>query len=808
MSTEHDSRTLSAIKPLREAGFAPQWLHPRQKRPIGDGWQDVPVASLDELLRSHRPGNNLGVRLGEPSLTPSGYLHAIDVDIRLPDLAEEAWAKLRALLGDVIDTLPRVVSGSGGESRHLYFVSERPFFGKKLAVSEGKHRRLDPTKGREVWSYDWEIELFGTGKQVAMPPSIHPDTGLAYTWERPFLFELLDVGVGPEIPAAAIEALGAAEAETYAFESREPLTFDPGQMERDLESLPVSRIDDYHDWITLGQALHHQFGGSDRGYEIWVEQSKRSTKFDGKNLLRRWRGFGRNRRQPVTMATIRAWAADARAAAFSADAFDDLADDEPAPAATETATPDVDWMTLLQYAEDGSGIKATLHNLELIVRHDPRLIGLPQLNLLTQDTVQRSMPGAKAKRLRARKEVRQLRGPIWQISNTIDGELWSESRDYAIRSILEAPKSQGGYGIKITDRDLRAAIDMAAQENAFHPIREYLTRVTWDQVPRVESLWIDYVKAPDDAYHRAVARLMMVAGVTRIFEPGHKFDFATILEGIQGKRKSTLIGVLGRRWFGELDGDFHDSKQMIELMQGKWILEIPELTGFGRSDVRAIKAFISRQNDRARLAYARRAGEYPRQCVFIGSTNDREYLKDDTGGRRFWPVQCRLQPDEEIDTDRLARNVDQLWAEAVAIYREMRQAQPHGVLPLYLTGVEARLTALQLQESRRQESAEDVLAGQIGEWLERPINNGGFDDDPTEPTYRNETCTAQIWVECLGKDLANFKGPEQGLVSRALRNVPDWAPDNAGTQHRFEVYGKQRVFYRGGEAGRRARLGL
>jgi predicted P-loop ATPase len=91
---------------------------------------------------------------------------------------------------------------------------------------------------------------------------------------------------------------------------------------------------------------------------------------------------------------------------------------------------------------------------------------------------------------------------------------------------------------------------------------------------------------------------------------------------------------------------------MIELMQGAWILELPELTGFQRADVRAIKAFISRQKDRARLAYARRAGEFPRQCIFIGSTNDREYLKDDTGGRRFWPMPCHVA---EIDTDRLER---------------------------------------------------------------------------------------------------------------------------------------------------------
>jgi hypothetical protein len=156
---------------------------------------------------------------------------------------------------------------------------------------------------------------------------------------------------------------------------------------------------------------------------------------------------------------------------------------------------------------------------------------------------------------------------------------------------------------------------------------------------------------------------MMVGAVTRIFEPGHKFDFAVILEGLQGKRKSTFIRPrppLVRRTRRRLPRP----KQMIELMQGAWIMEIPELSGFSRADVRAIKAFISRQKDRARLAYARRAGEFPRQCIFIGSTNDREYLKDDTGGRRFWPMLCTRRRDRHRPPG--TANVDQLWAEAVA----------------------------------------------------------------------------------------------------------------------------------------------
>jgi len=834
---EHDGRTLSAIAPMREAGFALHWLHARQKRPIGKRWQDAAVATLDELRRTHQPGNNLGIRLGEPSLTPSGYVHLFDADIRIPELADEAWAAFDALFPGVRETLPTVISGSGGESRHQYFVTDKPFRSKLILHSDGKHRRevIDHDTGevKEKWSYDWEIELYGTGKQVVLPPSIHPDTGKPYTWEREFDWFDLSIGLGPTIPSAAIEALGAADQSTFAFEDVPILTFKPGQLESDLDAIDVSELD-YDDWVRLGQALHHQFGGSQEGFDLWLQHTKRSRKFIGdaqEREMRRikWRSFGRYRGKPVTMATVRQWAMEARGAALR-DAFDEEVEDDEddtddvddmlgadAPpkaaaiddldeftggAASEKPVSDSEWTRLFDLSDEGA-IKPTFPNVELILKNDPRFVGLAQINEFTQETVQRTPPGVKPGRKKAAKATRQLAGRIWQVKDTLNGELWSDDRDFAVRTIIESPKTQGGYGIKVTDRDLKGAIVLAANEHAFHPVREYLSKTTWDGVPRIERLWIDYVHAPDDAYHRSVARLMMVAAVARIFEPGHKFDFATILEGLQGKRKSTLIAVLGRSWFAELNGDWHDSKSMVELMQGAWIMEIPELTGFGRADVRAIKAFISTQKDRVRLAYARRAGQFPRQCIFIGSTNDREYLKDDTGGRRFWPVECRMAEDEEIDTDALEANVDQLWAEAVVVYQQMRAAKPSGTLPLYLADAESRVIAARLQESRRVESPDDVLAGTIAEWLDRPISNGGFDDDGQ---LRNETCSKEIWMEMLGGDERSFNAAAQSMVNRALMRVEGWGGD--GSQKRFAKYGKQRVFYRGGIEGRYARLNM
>lgn len=818
-----EEHTLAAVASLRDAGFALQWLHPRQKRPIGKDWQERPVASLDELHRTWAPSNNLGLRLGEPSRVGSGYLHVIDLDIRVEDVVDEAWEALHALLPSV-DGLPSVISGSGGASRHLYFISEKPFRSKRLAASEGKHRRekVDPVTGevKQGWSHDWEIELFGTGKQVVLPPSIHPDTGQPYCWEREFDLLGLSLGLEPLIAAVTIETLGAVDPTTYEYETREPLDFKPGQLERELDLVPVSDLH-YDDWIRLGQALHHQFGGSQDGFDLWLKHTRRSSKYTGESQDRemrrsKWRSFGRYRGKPVTMATIRTWAMEARSAAF-ADAFDDLEDEdeddtpdpfedllggsETPPAATaakefdplsDTSSEAPSWRSLLDLNEEGV-IRPTLHNLRLIVENDVWTRELVAFNEFTQEIVQRGAPGRKAERRKnAPKPILQLEGLAWGLKDPVNGDFWTEDKDHAIRSRLEAPKTQGGYGIKIPDRDLKAAIDIAGRRNSFHPVREYLQGLTWDGKPRIERLFIDYLGAPDDNYSRSVGRLMMIAAVTRVFEPGHKFDFCVILEGIQGKRKSTFISTLARNWFDELDGDFEDGKEMVEKMQGAWIMEIPELSGFAKADVRHIKAFISRTTDKVRLAYARRAHEYERQCIFIGSTNDDVYLKDDTGGRRWWPVRCEV---EEIETDRLKVDLDQLWAEALQGYRSMREAQPYGTLPLYLADSEAQVIAARLQDSRKVETPDDALAGQIAEWLSRPINNGGFDDNPSgAAAFRDHTCLVEIWCDCLGRDLAQYVGAWPSTLGRAMRLIPDWIP--SGGRHRFGKHGQQRAYVR------------
>jgi predicted P-loop ATPase len=209
---------------------------------------------------------------------------------------------------------------------------------------------------------------------------------------------------------------------------------------------------------------------------------------------------------------------------------------------------------------------------------------------------------------------------------------------------------------------MRTVVIDTARLNKFHPVRDYLAQLKWDGVERIDKWLIVYGGAEDNKYTRAVGALLLIAGVRRIRKPGCKFDEMVILEQeVQGTDKSTALSTLAGRdeWFSDDLPLNIEGKQVIEALRGRWIIEAGELSGMRRTDVQHLKAFLSRQVDRARLAYGRITSEVPRQCVIVGTTNDQEYLRDTTGNRRFWPVKCK-----RFDVEGLKKDRDQLWAEA------------------------------------------------------------------------------------------------------------------------------------------------
>ena len=832
-----DAALLSAIRPLVEAGVSVHWLKRRSKAPADDGWQNAATLTFDQLAAAHFRGANVGVRPGEYSHTAAGYLHLIDLDIRDAAQEQDAWDWLLARWPKA-RTAPFVISGSGGASRHLYFFTDRPFRSRKIARSPGFSMVFDPKKDREVKKHDWEIEVFGTRKQAVLPPSIHPDTGQPYRWGREIDWDLLDLGIGPVVDAAMVESWGVTEDDLNIGDDEDdlmqmakarPMGLSETEITATLSDLPEEWVEDRDCWLQVGQALHHEYAGNSAGFERWCEWSKTSLKYDAKDQAVVWKSF-KGARNPVRMASLikaasvarlerehddtAPWASDGGAdddflalpgtalavlpATSLKDEFEDLLDLPPrptpepiAPGARAVHVYDPDWRSYLQITEDGA-IKPTLHNVELIIWNDKRVRGVIGLNEFTQNIMQIGSPAPFKLKKQSPKPVRQLDGPLWTLRDQVNGDLWSDSHDVALRLMLETPDRQGGYSLQTTDRNLFGAINRAAQKNRYHPIRDFLNGLQWDGVNRVEALFTDYVGAEDNSYHREAALLFMVGAVARVFEPGHKFDFVPILEGLQGVRKSTFIKILSHGWFAELDGDFHDKKALVESMQGAWIVELPELQGFSKAEITTIKGFVSRPVDKVRLSYEKRAAEFPRQCVFMGSTNETEYLRDATGGRRFWPIACNVS---EIDTARLAREISQIWAEAKAMYDAWRVQQPTGDLPLYIRDAEASEEAKRLQDSRRQETVEESVAARIEAWLERPVNSDlGFDDLPDEePVYRDVICLLDIWVDMMGRDLRDYDSRAQQLLGRAIRSVSGWRYSH---RQMTPKYGRQRIFVR------------
>jgi len=211
------------------------------------------------------------------------------------------------------------------------------------------------------------------------------------------------------------------------------------------------------------------------------------------------------------------------------------------------------------------------------------------------------------------------------------------------------------------------AVDLRARECSFHPVQNYLDSLAWDGVERLESWLHNYLSAENTPYTQGIGRMFMMAMVARIFEPGCKADYMLVLEGPQGARKSTACAILGGDWFSDTIPENVASKDAQQHLRGKWLIEFGEMHALSKSETTALKAFITRRTEIYRPSYGRCEVHEPRQSMFIGTTNKAQYLRDETGGRRFWPIKVAVTC--PINTDGLAEKRDQLLAEAVHRYR-------------------------------------------------------------------------------------------------------------------------------------------
>jgi len=247
-------------------------------------------------------------------------------------------------------------------------------------------------------------------------------------------------------------------------------------------------------------------------------------------------------------------------------------------------------------------------------------------------------------------------GPLTGCSNPDDFEdviTWAQDHLYS-KHELTIPREEVG----------RRLVSVALK-NKYDPLKEYLDSLVWDGIPRLETMLITYGGAEDstDRYARIVSKKWMVSGVARAYQAGCKADVVLVAEGAQGAHKSTMLRILGGEWYCEASGVLGD-KDSKQLIGAAWICELPDMASFSKSDRNAMKAFFSSPVDKYRPPYGKVTISVPRRSVFAATTNDEEYLTDPTGHRRFWPVMLG-----EIDRAAMIRDKDQLWAEAVHIYK-------------------------------------------------------------------------------------------------------------------------------------------
>lgn len=424
---------------------------------------------------------------------------------------------------------------------------------------------------------------------------------------------------------------------------------------------------------------------------------------------------------------------------------------------------DDSWTEHLTYNK--KGIEPTTSNIELIFNNDDNLKGLFGFNLFEKrESLMRTAPW------------RRVHEPVPISDIDFSG----------LRHYLGLHYNISASG-KIED-----AMHLVAHTNQFHPIRDYLNSLKWDGKERVADLLIDYMGAVDTEFNRTVLRKFLLGAVNRVFNPGYKFDYVLILVGLmQGEGKSTLGSLLAGRWFSDSFLSF-TGKESFEQLQGSWIIEIGELAGMRKAEVESIKHFITKRVDRFRPAYGRVVEEYPRQCVFFGTTNEMEFLKDTTGNRRFWPVKCNVgSAKKSIWETAFIQSIDQVWAEIMHYYSLNESCElPRGLFE-------------EAKSVQRLHVDLDSRFGIVESFLSKPINDkyitaSSYDrcamlKGPELPNSRAReyVSTIEIWCECFENNVNDFDIRKSKEIAGILRLL-GWLPSTTVRINKY--YGTQRVF--------------
>lgn len=433
----------------------------------------------------------------------------------------------------------------------------------------------------------------------------------------------------------------------------------------------------------------------------------------------------------------------------------------------ESQEDEINWMKTLEL-DSKQNIASTASNLNIIFKNDKRLKGTFRYNLFdSRQYVFNTLPWRKI--------------PSPEPIRNVDFS--------GVRNYVETCYRITGPG-KIED-----ALNLEFERNSYHPVREYLSSLKWDGKERVEKILIEYFGTPDNIYYREAIRSVLVGGCKRIFEPGCKMDNVLVLVGGQGWGKSTFAKKLGVDWFSDTFLTVHGKEAMEQINSGVWVMEMAELAGLKKAEVEPIKHFISKQVDTFRPAYGKTSETFKRQCIFIGTTNDRNFLRDEEN-RRFLPIDINREASTKSPITGLnEKEVGQIWAEAFQMYKR-------GVSS-YLSE-EAEAIAKVEQQGH---TLVDERVGLIENYLSIPIaenwDNMSLDlrlDYLANEDIRNDAttkeretvCIAELWTECFMKKREDMTPYNTRELNNIMRSLYDWQP--VKTAKRFKLYGAQKYY--------------
>ncbi len=428
------------------------------------------------------------------------------------------------------------------------------------------------------------------------------------------------------------------------------------------------------------------------------------------------------------------------------------------------------WAALLDVNSNGIN-KKTVDNILIILENDP---------LLKNKIVYEEFSN----------RVYAVGALLWE--SDPKQRVWTDNDDAGLRHYLEKV-----YGIT-GEKKIFDACSLSCHKHSFNAVKNYLEALpAWDGVPRLDTLFCDYLGAEDNGYVRAAARKSLTAAVARVMLPGVKYDTMPILAGRQGLGKSTLLRLLGGQWFSDSLAVF-EGKEACEMIQGVWINEVGELNGLNRAETNAVKQFLSKVEDIFREPYGRRTGAYPRRCVFFGTTNEEEFLRDKTGNRRFWPIDCGVKPASKSVFNDLPGEVSQIWAEALVAWQLGE--------PLYLEGEALKISEKAQEEHSEQSAKEGIIREFISrevlpDWDKRTIRQRqvywltDFEKEGIDRVPREKICAAEVWCECFGSNINLMRKSDSAEINAILGRIEGWEKSKNGIRFNSE-YGYQRGFIR------------